>query len=161
MRSKSSRSSSGTATRRERFRHYKISRIDELLCQWQPKTAHTPSYVTNLPTGCYDGGRDVTIGGQDQLVAECPGLADEVGVGVLGALLLPGLDPLFDGFVPPGDHQADQTGKFTRGRGDGNGRVRSSAAGSVPGSDEGLASPGAHGHAQRLPDRIDRLGLLA
>lgn len=68
------------------------------------------SLVTDLLSGCYSRGRDVTISEPDQLIAECPDLADKVGVGALGALLLPGLDPRLDMLLPPGDHQVDQTG---------------------------------------------------
>ena len=72
----------------------------------------------------------------------------------LGVLFLPGLDPLPDIFLPPGDHQA---GEFARGGVDG--RILPGEAGAVPGAADELASPCAHRtHAQPLPDRADRLG---
>ena len=47
------------------------------------------SPVTHPLSGGYDCGRGVTLRGPDQLVAERPGLGDEVGVGARSAAPVP------------------------------------------------------------------------
>ena len=73
-------------------------------------------------------------------------------MGALGALLLPSLDGLLDVFLSAGDHQVYQAGEFARGGVDSDGDILPGESGTVPGADEGLATPGARGgHAQRPP----------